>query len=43
MRKLITQLLSANLNDSDEDNGDGEGGDEEEWEEVAEGEAAPAK
>ena len=43
MRKLITQLLSANLNDSDEDNGDGEGGDEEEWEEVAEEEAVPAK
>ncbi len=35
VRKLITQLLNANLDDSDEDKGDGGEGDEEEWEEVA--------
>ena len=39
IRKLITQLIDANLDDSDGDKGEG-GGEDEEWEEVDEKEAA---
>ena len=39
IRKLITQLMDANLNDSEGEANDGEGGeDEDEWEEVTEAE-----
>ena len=44
IRKLITQLMEANLNDDEDGEGDdGEGGDDEEWEEVTEEEKSKIK